>query len=321
MSDQIRFLCPTCRAVMEAPVAQAGNKINCLKCGQRLQIPSVERAKTILAPMVAMPAKPAGQPAAAGTPVATQAAAAAIPVARYANPSAPAPAKPRRRRGCLLTAIMLFAAGLIGTACLVPLAWYGWTVSNGTPKVDLAEQRKDSRLPEELLVKKYILDYTNDPKSVEFDRWGPHVLKNACWGEFSEILAHDAEESRNLALIISDRESPPYIVATRQKKPAKLIRVFYRGNNALGAKVAADQIYVIQDNKVVYALVNIWGGDDWTRPLKDKAPKEKPAAADNAKRMVPADEELPAHAESRVAPEMLLQSRQHQRSVPEAFLF
>jgi hypothetical protein len=34
---------------MEAPLAQAGNKINCLKCGQRLQIPSAEHANTILA--------------------------------------------------------------------------------------------------------------------------------------------------------------------------------------------------------------------------------------------------------------------------------
>lgn len=50
MSAQIRFLCPTCKAVMEAPVERAGNKINCLKCGQRMQVPPAERAKTVLSP-------------------------------------------------------------------------------------------------------------------------------------------------------------------------------------------------------------------------------------------------------------------------------
>lgn len=49
MSAQIRFLCPTCKSVMEAPIDKAGNKINCLKCGQRLQIPPPEHAKTVLA--------------------------------------------------------------------------------------------------------------------------------------------------------------------------------------------------------------------------------------------------------------------------------
>jgi hypothetical protein len=34
---------------MDAPVENAGQKINCLKCRQRLQIPPAERAKTILA--------------------------------------------------------------------------------------------------------------------------------------------------------------------------------------------------------------------------------------------------------------------------------
>ena len=50
MSARIRFLCVACKAVMDAPVDRAGNKIHCLKCGQRLQIPSAERALTILAP-------------------------------------------------------------------------------------------------------------------------------------------------------------------------------------------------------------------------------------------------------------------------------
>lgn len=51
MSAYIPFACPKCNALMEAPVALAGTKTNCktLNCRQRLQIPSAERAKTILA--------------------------------------------------------------------------------------------------------------------------------------------------------------------------------------------------------------------------------------------------------------------------------
>ncbi|MBI1833027.1 MAG: hypothetical protein HYR84_16425 [Planctomycetes bacterium] len=49
MSAELRFVCPKCRAVMSAPVEKAGEKINCLKCGQRLQIPPAQHAKTILA--------------------------------------------------------------------------------------------------------------------------------------------------------------------------------------------------------------------------------------------------------------------------------
>ncbi len=35
----IRFACPTCKAVMNAPDQKAGQKANCPKCGQRLQVP------------------------------------------------------------------------------------------------------------------------------------------------------------------------------------------------------------------------------------------------------------------------------------------
>ena len=52
MSTPIGFMCPTCKALMNAPPELAGTKVSCLKCGQRLQIPNLERSKTILAPLV-----------------------------------------------------------------------------------------------------------------------------------------------------------------------------------------------------------------------------------------------------------------------------
>src|SRR5947209_6227360 len=53
----IRFACPACRSVLECPDYKAGKKIACLKCGQRLQIPSVAvpraRDRTVLGSLVA----------------------------------------------------------------------------------------------------------------------------------------------------------------------------------------------------------------------------------------------------------------------------
>lgn len=56
----IRFACPTCHAVMEAPAHKVGKKINCLKCGQRLQIPPPPRG-TILAKPLPSPEGPSAK--------------------------------------------------------------------------------------------------------------------------------------------------------------------------------------------------------------------------------------------------------------------
>jgi DNA-directed RNA polymerase subunit RPC12/RpoP len=36
----VRFTCPTCKAVLQAPPVQAGEKVACPKCGQRILIPN-----------------------------------------------------------------------------------------------------------------------------------------------------------------------------------------------------------------------------------------------------------------------------------------
>ncbi len=35
----IRFSCPTCRQILQAPDREAGNKLTCARCGQRLKVP------------------------------------------------------------------------------------------------------------------------------------------------------------------------------------------------------------------------------------------------------------------------------------------
>jgi hypothetical protein len=85
MSARIQFLCPTCKAVMDAPVENAGHKINCLKCRQRLQIPPAERAKTILAAALSVYEDGDASPPVGNDPL--------IPTAQIA-PALPAPLPP-----------------------------------------------------------------------------------------------------------------------------------------------------------------------------------------------------------------------------------
>jgi hypothetical protein len=47
----LRFACPACNAVMEAPAHKVGQKVACLKCGQRLQIPTPPRGTILAKPL------------------------------------------------------------------------------------------------------------------------------------------------------------------------------------------------------------------------------------------------------------------------------
>jgi hypothetical protein len=47
----IRFACPACNAVMNAPDGKAGRKVSCPKCGQRLQIPAPPKGTILAKPL------------------------------------------------------------------------------------------------------------------------------------------------------------------------------------------------------------------------------------------------------------------------------
>ncbi len=78
----IRYACPRCKAVLESPDQEAGHKVACPGCGQRLQIPLPPRTKTILASPVPVP------PSAPGTPQPPPAVnyPSAIPAPQYPTP-------------------------------------------------------------------------------------------------------------------------------------------------------------------------------------------------------------------------------------------
>src|SRR4051794_34939084 len=58
----IRFACPKCKAVLECPDDEAGSKMGCPHCGQRLQIPTPPPNRTILAPYLGRGPDPAARP-------------------------------------------------------------------------------------------------------------------------------------------------------------------------------------------------------------------------------------------------------------------
>src|SRR5262245_25624694 len=80
----IRFGCPACKSTLEAPERKAGDKIACLKCGQRLQIPFPIPNKTVLAPFLGTIGAPS-QSVTAAPPV-SQSLSGAPPVAQFAPP-------------------------------------------------------------------------------------------------------------------------------------------------------------------------------------------------------------------------------------------
>src|SRR5688572_10654938 len=60
----IRFACPSCQNVLEAPPDKGGTKIHCGRCNQRLQVPTpIAHNKTVMGNLVG-----AGSPAVMAAP-------------------------------------------------------------------------------------------------------------------------------------------------------------------------------------------------------------------------------------------------------------
>src|SRR5437763_8682970 len=80
-ATMLQFRCPDCKTVLQALENNAGTKMACGKCGQRLQVPGGPKSKTLLAELV--PAN-TSQP----SPSAPQ------PSNPLASPPVPTPASP-----------------------------------------------------------------------------------------------------------------------------------------------------------------------------------------------------------------------------------
>src|SRR5262245_3940001 len=140
MSSLIRFRCTTCNTVMEAPLGRGGDKINCLKCGQRLQIPSPKHAQTVLATDLtapeSVPIPVAHAHIAPPLPTAVPLAPALPPIAELVEPLSETAAVRRRGAKFNVWAILLLAgAGLLFLNFFLP--WWRFRETESDFDVDL----------------------------------------------------------------------------------------------------------------------------------------------------------------------------------------
>ena len=138
-----------------------------------------------------------------------------------------------------------------------------------------AENRSNARIPEEELVKRYILNNAEDPKAVEFVRWGPHMTRQ----EWQELW-----KEAGLAL-----DDPRWREGDRKELAAvdMIVRVVYRSPDALllaqegkkGIKTN-DELFIVS-GKMVVPPMSLFSpkaaGDDWKKTLRKNLAKLFPA--------------------------------------------
>jgi hypothetical protein len=118
------------------------------------------------------------------------------------------------------------------------------------PDMDHSDQRSFARGAEERTVRDYVLDNAHDPKSVEFDRWGPHDLAGDL-GLTEQLQAGTAPGEQ-------------------------VVRVRYRASNPSGAKQLHDELFVVRKGKAVGRFSND-AGDEWKDRWQKSLAATKPA--------------------------------------------
>src|SRR5262245_24334076 len=118
----IQFACPRCHATLGVPDDQAGDKMACGRCKQRLQVPGTPRTQTVLAPL--LPA-PVGQSNLPPTPTVAEPEPPVVAVSAVdVNGQPPSTGRPRlsafldRNRGLLRWGAAVLAFSLIAIAAL-----------------------------------------------------------------------------------------------------------------------------------------------------------------------------------------------------------
>jgi hypothetical protein len=139
--------------------------------------------------------------------------------------------------------------------------WY-----SANSQVNTIEERKSPRTVEEEIAAKTIRDSGGDPNSIQFDRWGPHL--DTVWPN-------------------ADLFGLPPPNADPAAKPAKMIRVVFRGKNKLGQTKLGDFVCIVQSRKVVDMWENKLGDEGWLK-LADEATRrlKEQHAAKNVPRLL-----------------------------------
>jgi hypothetical protein len=154
----IRFQCPACNVILQGSDAQAGNKIACPKCGQRLQIPQPPANPTVLGKVLPETVRPkesgarissrSGRPQAAFPPLVPKQQARPRSVPFFVVGAA------------LVMALVAMCAGTAALVALVLMRQQAGTQSAASAPTDKPASGEDQQV-----------SVDSDIKEVEFGQW------------------------------------------------------------------------------------------------------------------------------------------------------
>ncbi len=103
------------------------------------------------------------------------------------------------------------------------------------------EKKPLALLKEEETVKAFILDHVGDPKSVEFVKWGPHVLSKALRLKRGETIGMGPQD-QTLAIL---SKNVPFLWNVPTDDLLPVVRVRFRANNSTGGRELHDALFTL----------------------------------------------------------------------------
>lgn len=138
----------------------------------------------------------------------------------------------------------VIALGLGAVAVILLAALSSWRSGAGSGVEGHVEVRPDARTSDEVKVKADLLDRHAAAISLEVFEWGPH----------DSVMALRLTWPRPSQKSDTARTDPH-----PEPRPAKVIRVHYVLQNQMGTRRKADELYFLQDGKVVGHVENLYG--------------------------------------------------------------
>jgi hypothetical protein len=133
------------------------------------------------------------------------------------------------------------------------------------PFASPAQEKK--LLPQEAAVRAFILENVDDPKSVEFARWGPHDLGAKLGAQRKHAFLFNERRLIELLNYGLDRLKKKF--DSLPDKPYPLVRVRFRLANRMGGRELVDAVFVVV-GKTVLPFAAARDGDEWMADMKER---------------------------------------------------
>lgn len=243
----MRIQCPYCRAKITLHGLKTDVVLACPRCKQWLKTPppppAAPKTALILPDLVptSLLAVPASPPPVPETPVKMR----------------KAPARPFT---------VLLALGLLGGAVIGGALWL-----RPAPGI-FAENRDYTRMAEEEIVRRYILNNSDQPEKIRFLAWGPHMAA----AEMNDLTRQAGLDAIRTLLKQKPTDNVPEGVC--------IIRVVYEGDSKVLGPLwihtnfgsnPHDHLFVVLAGKLVQ-LAGLESGNDWKKKLRKQLAKTYP---------------------------------------------